>query len=293
MIKNKQSILVVDDTEANIDVLLGILDEFDVAVATSGASALEIVREDSIDLILLDIMMPEMDGYEVFQKLQENEDTKEIPVIFITALADEESIEKGYELGAVDFVTKPFKPKELAAKIKRELKLKSLIDHLEFIASHDVMTGIYNRRRFFELAERLFAKSDDIFAVMIDIDKFKAINDTYGHPLGDKVIISVTDTISSFLKDDTIFGRLGGEEFAIVCNRHDMAKVEINIEKMRKAIENIDIVTDNGDIVKFTISAGIVHKSPNTKNLDYLLKEADDVLYEAKNSGRNKTIFRV
>ncbi len=292
--QEKKTILIVDDTETNIDILLDLLDDkYDVLVALSGESALEIVEKEKIDLILLDIMMPIMDGYAVCSLLKENDNSKDIPVIFITAKTDEDSIEKAYEVGGFDYVTKPFKPRELLARIKTQLKLKELMNHLEFIASYDEMTGIYNRRKFFSLAIEHFNKSKkDLCAVMMDIDKFKMVNDTYGHGVGDEVIKLVTKTISDNLLEDSIFGRIGGEEFAAICYESSSDDILKNIENIREKIENLQVITDDGSVVKFTISNGIANATDETKTLDELLKEADIALYEAKGSGRNKVIFR-
>ncbi|MEA3522737.1 MAG: diguanylate cyclase [Campylobacterota bacterium] len=294
MLADNPTILIVDDTETYIDVLLNLLDEYDITVAIDGPMALEIANEEKIDLILLDIMMPEMDGYEVCEALKKSSKTKDIPVIFITAKTDEESIEKAYDIGGIDFVTKPFKPKELLARVKRELKLKSLLEHLEFIASHDVMTGIYNRRKFFELGEMKFQNNDDdLYAIMIDIDKFKIINDTYGHPVGDKVIIAVAQMIAKVISKDTLFGRIGGEEFALLYHAaSDEALMQI-IENIRQSIEGIEVFTDDNHCVACTISAGVAKTSHNTQaKLDDLLKLADLALYEAKGKGRNRSVFR-
>lgn len=290
----KKTILIVDDTETNIDILLELLGEkYDVIVALDGVSALEIVDENQVDLILLDIMMPQIDGYEVCDRLKSKESSSNIPIIFITAKDDEKSIEKAYEAGALDYITKPFKALELLARVNVQLKVKELINHLDFISSYDEMTGIYNRRKFFELSEKKFAQNkSDLYAVMIDIDKFKNINDSYGHPMGDNVIKLVAKTISKQLSDDAVFGRLGGEEFAIVCNYSSSSGVVENIEKIREAIENLEIISDNGDSIKFTISEGVAKASTETKNLDELLKYADMSLYEAKGLGRNRVIFR-
>lgn len=290
----KKTILIVDDTETNIDILLELLGEkYDVIVALDGVSALEIVDENQVDLILLDIMMPQIDGYEVCKRLKSKESSSNIPIIFITARDDENSIEKAYEAGALDYITKPFKAIELLARVNVQLKVKELINHLDFISSYDEMTGIYNRRKFFELSEKKFVQNkSDLYAVMIDIDKFKNINDNYGHPMGDNVIKLVAKTISKQLSDDAIFGRLGGEEFAIVCNYSSSSGVVENIEKIREAIENLEIISDNGDSIKFTISEGVAKASQETKNLDELLKYADMSLYEAKGLGRNRVIFR-
>lgn len=290
----KKTILIVDDTETNIDILLELLGEkYDVIVALDGVSALEIVDENQVDLILLDIMMPQIDGYEVCGRLKSKESSLNIPIIFITARDDENSIEKAYEAGALDYITKPFKALELLARVNVQLKVKELINHLDFISSYDEMTGIYNRRKFFELSEKKFAQNkSDLYAVMIDIDKFKNINDSYGHPMGNNVIKLVAKTISKQLSDDAVFGRLGGEEFAIVYNYSSSSGVVENIEKIREAIENLEIISDNGDSIKFTISEGVAKASQETKNLDELLKYADMSLYEAKGLGRNRVIFR-
>jgi len=294
MIENRQTILLVDDTETNIDILLELLgDEYDVMVALSGQGALEIVKDDKIDLILLDIMMPEMDGYEVCQILKNDNSTKDIPVIFITAKTDEDSIEKAYEVGGVDYVTKPFKPRELIVRVKTHIKLKNLIENLEYMASYDEMTGIYNRRKFFSLATKKFEESKkDLYAVMMDIDKFKNINDTYGHPIGDKVIKLVTKIIGESVQSDSIFGRIGGEEFAIICSASSKEYVINSMESIRDNISKASVLTDNNEVVKFTISNGISKVTDETSSVDNFLKEADIALYEAKGSGRNKVIFR-
>ncbi len=291
MREEKETILVVDDTETNIDILLGLLGDYDVIVATDGQSALEIVGEDDIDLILLDIMMPYMDGFEVCQRVKSS--NKEIPIIFITAKLDEDSIERAYDVGGDDYVAKPFKARELLARIKTQLKVKKLIAHLDYIGTHDSMTGIYNRRNFFELSEEKFKKSTTgLYAVMIDIDRFKTVNDRYGHASGDEVIKLVTKTISSCLLPGAIFGRLGGEEFAIICNSLSSEVVKKMIEELRVDIEKLELIAENGDSIHFTISNGIAKSTSQTSNLDELLKEADKALYEAKGTGRNKVVFR-
>lgn len=292
--KTKSTILIVDDTDTNIDVLLELLDEsYDILVAVDGNTALDIASKEDVDLILLDIMMPVMDGYEVCQRLKENQNTKSIPIVFITAKTDEDSIERAYDVGGSDYISKPFKPKELFARVRTQLKLKALINHLDFIATHDEMTGIYNRRKFFDLASKKFKESKEgLFAVMIDIDKFKLVNDTYGHSIGDKVIKMVTKTISESIPQQSVFGRIGGEEFALVCHADSRDKLLKDIEALREMIANLEPLAYDGAIVKCTISEGVAQANEDTKTLDELLKEADSALYEAKGSGRNKVIFR-
>jgi len=289
----KQTILLVDDVRLNLEILKKLLDEnYNIICTYTGNEAIEIVKSQKIDLILLDIMMPGLDGYEVCSILQSNPKTQNIPIIFVTARLDEESIVKGYDMGAVDYVTKPYKKRELLAKIKTHLKIKNLIEDLEYIATHDTMTGSLNRRQFFTLAmDRFKNKKDTLFAVMMDIDKFKNINDTYGHHIGDIVIKKFAEIVKSYIEEDTIFGRLGGEEFGLICNFNDENKVKKRIEVIRKAIERNLIEFDN-QTIKFTVSLGIAKANNFHHTIDDVLKEADEYLYEAKGSGRNKVIFR-
>jgi len=294
MNKSMFTVLVVDDTESNIDILLDILgEEYDISVALDGQTAIEIATSQKIDLILLDIMMPDMNGFDVCKVLKEQPTTKNIPIIFITSKTDENSIEEAYEIGGVDYVTKPFRYKELRARVKTHIDLKNLISHLDHIASYDMLTGLYNRRKFFELATNKFnQKKENLFAVMLDIDKFKLINDTYGHAVGDKVIQSVASIVDDFIGKMTVLGRLGGEEFAIVCNSNSIQNVFATIEQIRTTIDNAELLLDDGKVVKYTVSFGIASYKEEFKFIDHLLQEADKALYEAKGSGRNRTIFR-
>ncbi len=282
-------ILLVDDVKLNLDILKKVLEnQYNIVCAQSGEEAINIILNTKIDLVLLDIMMPGIDGYAVCKFIKDNKKTENIPVIFVTSKVDEASIVKGYEIGAVDYVTKPYKKLELLAKIKTHLKLKKLIEELEYVAHHDTMTGAYNRRQFFKLAIEKFKKEENIFAIMIDIDKFKNINDTYGHQVGDIVIKTFAKIVKNIFGEESIFGRLGGEEFAIICdNKENLDK----IEKLRKEVEGYEIYSKS-EKIKFTISIGIAKKNKNHKNIDELLHEADLNLYDAKGSGRNKIVFR-
>ena len=290
----RETILLVDDVDINLDILREILKEkYDLIFAKDGYEAVEIALNKHIDLILLDIMMPKLDGYKVCNILKHNSKTKNVPVIFVTAKIDEESIAKGYDFGAVDYVTKPYKRKELLARIKTHLEIKSLIQNLEYIANHDTMTGIYNRRYFFKLATQRFIDSKEtLYAVMIDIDKFKNVNDTYGHQVGDKVIKKFAQIVKNYIDDTTIFGRLGGEEFALICNFKSLSEIQKRVEIIRMAIERDEIILENKKELKFTVSLGFAKANNTHQTIDDLLKDADDALYEAKGTGRNKIIFR-
>ncbi len=286
------TILVVDDEKININILNGLLSEdYDVVSARDGETALEIVDEENIDLILLDIMMPEMDGLVVCKILKANPKHQNIPVIFITAKTDDDSIEIAYDVGGSDYITKPFRPKELMARVNLNLKLSKTLKDLDYMATRDFMTGIYNRRKFFELGNERFNTEENLFAVMIDIDKFKNVNDSYGHPFGDIVIKGITKIVEQHINEKSIFGRLGGEEFALICCSFSIENVKNSIEEIREKIEN-NIFEFEGKLVKVTISSGISKKETND-SLDLLLKRADEALYDAKEGGRNRTFFRV
>jgi diguanylate cyclase (GGDEF)-like protein len=173
-------------------------------------------------------------------------------------------------------------------------KLKDSALHLmNRMANEDMLTGISNRRRFFELGTHLYIKGEATFAVMIDIDNFKRINDSYGHPTGDEVIKILAETISGHLRDGDIFGRLGGEEFGLIFPDDNREAVENRVEEMRQAVEDKVVTTDENEEIKFTISCGIAEYKPEYSSLDFMLKAADDALYEAKGSGRNRVIFRL
>ena len=223
---------------------------------------------------------------------KKNPKTTHIPVIFITSKVDEASIARGYEMGAVDYITKPYKKLELLAKIKTHLNIKHLIEELEYIATHDTMTNVYNRRQFFKLAIQKFNQnSTNLYAIMIDIDRFKNINDTYGHHIGDVVIKRFAKIVKNNISADAIFGRLGGEEFGLVEEFENIDKAKEYVEAIRKEIEKSSVLV--GDkLVRFTISLGFAQKNKQHKSIDELLKDADIALYEAKGSGRNRTIFR-
>jgi diguanylate cyclase (GGDEF)-like protein len=288
-----KTILVVDDTIANLDILVGLLSEYDVIDTASGREALDIVKEEKVDLILLDIMMPDIDGYEVCQKLKSNANTKDIPVIFITAKTDEESIEKAYSIGGSDYVTKPFRPKELLARVKRELQLKSYQEELKMLASIDPMTKLYNRRYFNEIAKNILEgerrNGCELSLMILDIDKFKNINDTYGHNIGDDVIIFVSDILRNNQRESDVICRYGGEEFVILLPETSLENAVFVAEKIRKRIAKSMVRVGGEESFSVSISIGVSKIDVlNESNIEAALKRADNALYEAKNLGRNR-----
>lgn len=290
--EQQKTILLVDDNKENIHILLNLLNEYDLLVALEGNQAIEIAQNEKIDLILLDIVMPEIDGYQVCSALKQNEATKHIPIIFSTAKTDEDSIEKAYDTGGVDYITKPYKPKEILARVKTHLQIQDLIGHLDHLSSHDAMTGIYNRRMFFKEASRQIKKKAlSLYAMVIDVDKFKNINDTYGHPTGDKVIIQVAEEMKLHCSGDSVFGRIGGEEFAAVIHASSEENALSRVEGLRKRIEKLEFISEDGLTFNTSISIGMVKKNDSHSDINRLIKEADDALYLSKTSGRNRCTF--
>ena len=289
----EKTILVVDDTQSNLDMVLAILEGYDVIACTSGADALEMVAQEDINLILLDILMLEMDGYAVCKALKSNPATQELPIIFLTAKTDEQSIEQAYELGGADYVTKPFKPKELLARVKVQLKLQQVIRELDILATRDSLTGIYNRRKFFELGKVMFDTcGDDLYAIMIDIDHFKKVNDQYGHDIGDIALTTVSEVINTMLPHEAVFGRMGGEEFCAVFTSVQPELALKAVSDILTAVAKTDIPLNGGTTISCTVSIGVARKTSRFSHLDSLLKEADTTLYQAKANGRNTSIFR-
>lgn len=288
-----KTILAVDGKQGNLDMVLAILQDYDVIPCTSGADALEIAREEQINLILLDMLMPETDGYTVCTKLKQDPDTQKIPIIFTTAEIDARTIEKAYELGGADYVTKPFRPRELLARVGVQLRLQEVLRELDIMATRDILTGILNRRKFFELGESLFNASDkELYVLMIDIDQFKKINDQYGNHVGDIVLKKVADVIKDVLPSDAIFGRMGGEEFCVMYTSQSHEQAMDIVSDILKTVSQARIPLKDGSTISCTISIGIGRKYPEFNSLDSLLQEADMTLYEAKESGRNTSIFR-
>jgi len=292
----KKTILIVDDTIAILNILNDILEDYDVIDATNGEDALQIIEEENIDLILLDIVMPNMDGYEVCSRLKANKQTADIPVIFITAKTDEDSIAKAYEVGGADFVTKLIKPRELLSRVKKELKMQDMVEELKLLASTDPMTKLYNRRYFSKISEYTvnLAKRDekDISIVILDIDDFKHINDTYGHHIGDEVIISLANILLKNKRKSDIVCRYGGEEFVLLLPNTSFEGAKIVAQKLQQDTEQFVLELADNFKINFTISLGVAYVDiTQPRAIEVAIKYADEALYRAKNSGKNKVCY--
>ena len=298
---HRQRILIVDDAEENLLILENLLaDMAEIITARDGEDALAIAEDLLPDLVLLDVRMPTMDGHEVCRLLKANERTRNISVVFVTGLSDEEDEELGLELGAVDYITKPFAPAIILARVRNHLelqkahrKLRLANEELTRLATTDFLTGVWNRRRFLELGQnevsRLRRNGRGFGTVMMDVDHFKLVNDTYGHDAGDMVLRALADACVHSLRNVDIIGRLGGEEFAMILPETDPAGVRLTAERLRQDIGRMALPIGGKDL-SFTISAGYTSVTDPNDSIENALSRADEALYRAKDAGRNRTI---
>lgn len=292
---DKPRILIVDDERFNLNTLHGLLkDDYKIMVATGGDQALKAAVTGRPDLILLDINMPEMDGYEVCRRLKEDALTKGVPVIFITGLTDADDETKGLELGAADYITKPFNLSVVRARVRTQLRLKQQSDLLESYAFRDGLTGLANRRAFDERAASEWSRCQraalPLSAIMIDVDHFKLYNDSYGHAQGDECLRSVAQALAQRIhRAGDLLARYGGEEFVVLLPNTAHADALTVGESLRSAVQALGMehraskVTDH-----VTISVGVATVTPvEPGHVAPLLKGADSMLYACKSAGRN------
>lgn len=291
-----QKILIVDDAPINIQVLNESLRErFRIFFATSGVDALKLAAKLQPDLILLDVIMPDMDGYEVCRQLKADPLLMDIPVIFISAMSQQQDETIGLELGAVDYITKPFSPAIVQLRVRNHLELKRQRDLLGRLAMIDGLTGLPNRRAFDEVFAREWrraARTQSATAVlMIDIDYFKYYNDGYGHLAGDDCLKKVGKVLAATLERAADFvARFGGEEFVAILPDTDCVGAETIAEKLRLKIEQLQIshVSPTG-FPWLTISiGGATVVADSGRDPLALVAAADSQLYLAKQLGRNR-----
>lgn len=292
----KPTILVVDDMTTTLLLIHDLLkDTYEVKIAKSGTKALEILESpNDIDLILLDIEMPEINGYDVCKRIKNNETIKNIPIIFITGRTSQEDEEYGLNLGAIDYITKPFNKAIVKLRIKNYLDLKIKNDMLEKLSMYDGLTNIRNRRFFDETFEKTFneIKRDkkSLAVLMIDIDFFKPYNDNYGHGQGDETLRKVAKALEKTIKRPSDFvARYGGEEFVILLKDINKDGVEAVANNLLNAVRELKITHEFSKIenyVTISIGASFYNSSSDITKLELLLK-ADETLYNVKNSGRN------
>ncbi len=290
------NILIVDDERSNIDVLTHILKpQYGVRVAKTGASALKMANEHQPDLILLDVLLDDMSGFEVLAALKESDQTRHIPVIFVTGLARVEDEEQGFRSGAVDYIVKPFNNSIVLARVKTHLMIVKQIRTIERLGMIDALTDIPNRRSFDHQItvewRRAVRESQPISLLIIDADQFKRYNDTYGHPQGDALLQSIAMNISRALKRPTdLCARLGGEEFAVVLPGTDLDGALLVAEQVRRSIEMCKVPSPHTNtMTSITVSIGVASTVPGQEDrIEDLMSRADQKLYQAKQEGRNR-----
>ena len=297
----KPKLLVVDDQPINIQVMYqAFAGDYQVFMATSGAQALAICKDNPPDLILLDVVMPEMDGFEVCTLLKADDATRNIPIIFVTAHTDSAQETHGLSLGAVDFIAKPVNPAVVRARVKTQLTLKFQSDLLRKLVFLDGLSGVYNRRYFDQQLSTEWARSSrnssPLSILMIDVDFFKLYNDRYGHQAGDDCLRQVAQTLKTCLKRPAdLVARYGGEEFA--CILPDTAFDDaLSVAKcLEEQVRGLQIKHENSSIdAVTTVSVGLATRTVDSiGNADALVGLADAQLYRAKQAGRGRVCGQV
>ncbi|UCD84083.1 MAG: diguanylate cyclase [Deltaproteobacteria bacterium] len=296
-LKKKPSILIIEDSPAARQKIKGIINKFslfdNIYEAGNGIEGFKVLlNERNIDLILCDVVMPEIDGFKFLSMKKAKPEFNEIPVIMLTGKEEVKDRIKGLEGGASDYVIKPFDPGELVARIKVHLKIKNLEDELKRLAITDDLTKIYNRRYFFEVLEKEFDRARRYNAtlsyLMIDIDRFKRFNDTYGHLAGDKLLAKLSLLFKKGLRKHDIVARYGGEEFALLLPETNLNGAAIVAQRYRRQVERKNFGTSRKPL-KTTISIGVsCYPEAVMENAEDLVRQADEALYRAKQGGRNR-----
>ncbi|NVJ99581.1 MAG: diguanylate cyclase [Alphaproteobacteria bacterium] len=294
-------ILIIDDTELMRAMMTAVVEDLgEVVTAATGKEGLMAALEEKPTLILLDVILPDIDGFKVCEALKKDYRTKGVPVILVTGLEkDGEAETKGLTIGAADYVTKPIKPDVLKARVMTQLELVEQREALEaanqeltHLAMTDALTGCFNRRYFMNAADmeisRMKRHAYPVVVAIVDIDKFKSVNDNYGHDVGDAVIAAVAQCCDQTIRYEDTMGRMGGEEFAILLPVADADGAYGVLERLREAVT--ELTFDEPELAT-SISIGLSELREDDVSIDDGLKRADQALYAAKKGGRNKVVI--
>ncbi|HEC14841.1 MAG TPA: PleD family two-component system response regulator [Rhodospirillales bacterium] len=300
-INTRQKVLIVDDEPINIEILSEILDaDYDIYFATDGKTALEVATGENPDIILLDIMMPEMDGFDVCRRLKADPQTRDIPVVFVSAKNQVADETQGLEIGAIDYLTKPISPPIVKIRVKNHLELKRHRDSLRRLSTMDSLTGIANRRRFDEYLEsewnRAQRNKTTLSLILMDIDFFKSFNDNYGHGAGDDCLKRVAQCLAGTLvRPADLVARYGGEEFVCILPETPSDGAVKVAEDLLNDVRRLGIAHEYSDTAAYlTMSMGCMSVKPGGGSSPRKLAEAaDKLLYEAKETGRNLVVSGV
>ncbi len=288
------TLLLVDDEDVNLYALKLVLESRGYACVTArnGVDALRLAEEKSPDAILLDIQMPVMDGYEVCRRLKQSETTRSIPLLFLTArYRDHLEVAKGLDLGANDYVTKPFSSQELLARVGVMVRLRNAEEVMRKVSQTDDLTGLHNRRflqdRLDQELHRAVRGSGMISCILLDIDHFKTINDGHGHAAGDFVLSSVAEIMRQHIRKSDLAVRFGGDEFLLILFDNDKEGALRVAERIRTDVASRQFPFD-GRRVPVTVSSGVsAYPEDGMTTSEELLARADQALYDAKAAGRN------
>lgn len=287
-------ILIVDDVTTNLKCAAEVLkDTYDVTTAKSGKAALQILREIQPDLIMLDVNMPEMNGFEVMERIKEDPVTRDIPVIFLTAEADKENEVTGLKMGAMDFIKKPFEPDIMRSRIEKILQMTEQTKELQNIAGRDSLTNLLNRRCFEKILDQPEEGKENGFFLLLDLDNFKQVNDTFGHVIGDQVLIKFARVMEEEASPEDAICRIGGDEFAIfIPGTYEKSKIKSIARRMIAGIEFEvnDLLLDTCDF-KLSVSIGIAEKPEDGSHFAELYAAADKALYYVKQNGKRGCYF--
>lgn len=294
--KTRPVILIVDDEISNIEIMSAVLEaDYEICFARSGEQAIAIAHDVDPDLILLDIVMPGLDGYEVCQRLKQDPVLTDVPIIFTSGLGATEDEVRGLSVGAIDYVTKPIQPISLRTRVNNHVELKQMRDRLADMAMTDPMTGLGNRRLLEKILKseirRLSRHGEWLSFVMLDIDFFKSFNDTYGHLEGDRCIRMVATALrKSIQRDGDVVARYGGEEFACILPGTDHYGALLVAEEMRRQVEQSGIPNRGSGVSPVvTVSVGVAtSRCEPEQSMELWISNADRMLYRSKQSGRNQ-----
>jgi diguanylate cyclase (GGDEF)-like protein len=297
-------ILVVDDNRDNAEIIATRLRfrGYEVEQAGTGEAALSAIRNGSPDLVLLDIMLPDIDGFEICRSVKGDSTLPFIPIILVTARDSTEDKIAGFDAGADDYLTKPIMFSELEARVRSMLRIKRLRDELEaknreleMLSIIDGLTGLYNHRHIHDVLREEFERAgrtgDQLSVAMLDLDYFKAVNDTYGHQAGDRVLQQLAEILRATAREMDRLGRYGGEEFLAVLPMTDTDGAEVFVDRVRAAVEQHPFGIGRDDAVAMTISGGVAtYPHEAVWNPELLIRRADEALYAAKATGRNRVL---
>jgi two-component system, cell cycle response regulator len=297
-------ILVVDDNQDNIEIIATRLRfrGYEILEASDGAQALSHVHDNEPDLILLDVMLPDIDGYEISRRIKGNAELPFIPIILVTARDSTQDKVAGLDAGADDYLTKPINFPELEARVRSMLRIKRLQDELEEknrelerLSISDGLTGLFNHRHIHGLLaeeyERVARTNDCMSVAMFDLDRFKSVNDTHGHQAGDRVLVELADILRETARDIDRLGRYGGEEFIALLPETCIDDAAVFVERVRREVARRHFDIGKSEPLLMTLSAGVAtYPHDMVDSVESLVRLADEALYLAKSSGRNRVV---